>query len=860
MNSKNILSTLLLLSAAATASADGIGRLSLDGRWEFRQANTTEWHEASVPGCVHTDLLALGMIPDPFYGDNEKHLQWIGEKNWEYRRTFEVGSGMLDACHTELIMEGVDTYAEVFINDRQVGTCDNMFRTWRFDVKPCLREGMNEIRVLFRSVFSVDMPKYLEAPYRRMAWPNNDQSDIWLSLYARKAGYNYGWDWGPRLITSGLWRSVGIESRGELHIAGTHIKTLALPSEKRRYAAMQAECTIQSDRETDAAVTVACRGMKSIAETVRLSAGENRVRIDFRIPNPRLWWCNGTGDQPLYDFEVTASDGTTTSKKIVRTGIRTVEIVREEDGQGRSMFVRLNGRPIFMKGANYIPTDNFPTRTGASGYEHIVGSAASSNMNILRAWGGGIYENDIFYELCDRHGILVWQDMMFACGMFPADEHYLQSVAAEVRDNVRRLRNHPSIALWNGNNENEISYFEWGWNKTLTPAQDSVYRDELRRLFYETIPKAIAAEDDTRYYHHTSPDTGYNGIGYDRGDVHFWAVWKGAWIDAYERAENIGRFMSEYGFQSYPSMRTLRRTIPADKLRIGSDVLLSHQRARDDSTRDPNFGDNMMRQYLERYMIVPSDIEDYVYAGRMMQAEAIKVGIEAHRRAKPYCMGSLYWQINDCWPVASWSSIDWFGDWKPLQYYVARAFGELLVSPFAEDGNVVFRIVSDRAESMSGELRLRTYATGGKCLADRHISVSIPADGVKDAATFTRDELAEGSDTNDYFILAELCEKGTVVAENIWYPAEPNGLVYPSAKPEITVESVEGGLRLTLRSPVLIRGLWLEVDDEDTFFTDNALTLVPDIPRTVTVRSALSAAEFEKSLTCRSLNEIIGNL
>lgn len=856
MRFRTLFSTTAALLTVVSASR-AAERLSLDGAWEFRQQRSADWLPATVPGCVHTDLLALGRIPDPFYGENEKRVQWVGEKDWEYRRTFRAGAELLAEERIELVMEGIDTYAEVWLNGHCIGRCDNMFRTWRIDVKPWLQAADNELLIRFSSVYRVDLPKYLDAPYRRMAWPNNDQSDIWLSLYARKAGYHYGWDWGPRLLTAGIWRSIGIEGWSGLRVAAAQIKTLSLPTKRRDEAELEADCLVEAVQQAEALITVTCNGKEVSRFRHPVEPGENRIRTRFRVAHPQLWWCNGAGEQPLYDFGIRVESAGCAAAGSVRTGIRTVEIVREADEQGRSMYVRLNGRPIFMKGANYIPTDNFPTRTGDAGYERIVRAAAAAQMNMLRVWGGGIYESDSFYDWCDRCGILVWQDMMFACGMFPADEAYLQSVAAEVRDNVRRLRNHPCIALWNGNNENEISYYEWGWQRTLTPEQDRDYQAGMHRLFRETIPAAIAAEDDTRYYHPTSPDTGYNGIGYDAGDVHYWAVWKGAWIEEYERPENIGRFMSEYGFQSYPALRTLRRTIPADQLRVGSPAMLSHQKAHNDATRDPNFGDQMMQHYLQHYLAVPQELGEFVYASQLMQAEAIKIGIEAHRRAKPRCMGSLYWQINDCWPVASWSGIDWYGCWKPLQYYAARAFGELLVSPFRTGDRVCFRIVSDRATPFAGELLLRSYTPDGTLLSEYAFPVQVAADGTADAAELACSALGAGLPDEGFFTAAELREKGKTVAENCFYPALPNRYRYADAEPEITIEPVAGGVRLTLSSPVLIRGLWLEVEDEATHFATNALTLVPNRPQTVDVRTELSAEAFREQLSWHSFNRLL---
>ena len=803
---------LMLFTCLIPVTAKNKSRISLNDEWQFKQSISQSWLPAQVPGAVHTDLMNNRMIKDPFYGVNEKSLQWIGEKDWEYKKTFTVDEALLQAP-----------------------------------------KGENTIRIYFHSIFKVDMPKYLASPFQLQAWPNNDQSDIMLSLYARKAGYNYGWDWGPRLITTGIWRDVYLEYWDDIHIDGTQIITRKLESGK---AKMEAVCTVMSDEDTKATFTVEYDKKEAVRKQVALTKGMNTVRVDFEVKNPELWWTNGLGNPRMYDFDIVLDKEGHKVTDRVKTGIRTLEIVREKDEQGQSMFVKLNGKAVFMKGANYIPLDNFPNRVPESWYEYIIKSAADVNMNMLRIWGGGIYEMDAFYEMCDKYGILVWQDMMFACGMFPADEHYLNSVAEEVKDNVKRLRNHPCIALWNGNNENEISYFGWGWKDRYTPEEDRIYQSNLHKLFYDVIPEAIQAVDETRYYHPTSPVTGYNNIDYNMGDVHFWSVWKGGWLEEYTEAKNIGRFMSEYGFQSYPEMRTIRRFASEHDLRLDSEVMLSHQRARNDQTRDPNFGNNMMKMYMEKYFKVPDDFSEFVYMSQYLQAEAVKIGIEAHRRAKPYCMGTLYWQINDCWPVASWSSIDYYGRWKALQYYVRDAYAEVLVSPYASGKQVVFKVISDRLQKMKGELEITTLTLEGQTVFSKKVSLELGANGCEDVASITTTELYGGKKENEVFTYVTLNENGKTVSSNIYYPVYSNQYAYSKVAPVITVEKTNEGVDLRLRSSALIRGLYLFVDDDESFFEQNYVTLIPGKEEVVQVKTHLSAAAFEKQLKYFSVNQV----
>lgn len=845
----------LFMAALSTAflHAGNPRRICLDGEWEFRKAGDTLWRTAEVPGCVHTDLMSCGLIEDPFHGRNEKGIQWVGEKDWEYRKIFSLEEP-LAGDSVWLVMEGVDTYAEVSVNGLPVGECDNMFRTWRWNMDSRLQEGENEITVRFESVFRRDMPEYLDAPYRLQVWPNNDQSDIWLSVYARKAGYNYGWDWGPRLITTGLWKPVYIETRSGCTIETAHIRTeelegVDISSGKAARAHMRADITVEAQTGTEAEICICENGKQVFCKDILLEAGRNDLACRFTLRKPELWWCNGLGKAAMHEFEIVLTAWKDTASLKQSAGVRTVSVIREDDEYGRSMTVRLNGHDVFCKGANWIPADNFPNRKSRKDYARLVGDAAKANMNMLRVWGGGLYESDAFYDMCDSLGIMVWQDMAFACGMFPSHPEYIASVQMEVKDNVRRLRNHPSLVLWCGNNENEISYYEWGWNRTLNADQRKEYEEGLRRLFHEAIPEAIMEEDGTRYYHPTSPSTGYSGIPYSMGDAHFWSVWKGGWVEEYLKPQNIARFMSEYGFISYPDMHSLRKFIPEWDMRQDSPSMLAHHRAYDDVTRDPEFSNKTIRRYLERYVHVPEDFEDYVHMTQWFQAEAVKVAMEAHRRAKPYCMGTLFWQINDCWPAVSWSSIDYYGRWKALHHYAARAYAPVLASPYMrQDGQVSIMIVSDRKDRFEGILETYLMDFDGNIVeSDRH-EVSLPADGAADFSEYSA-EILDG----DRLLYVRLLEEGRVASENTFFSRFPNSYSRTDAQLQFEAEETDGGLALTVRTDKLARGVLLHTDNEHDSFEDNHFDIIPGFARTITVKTDMKAEEFITTLKYKTL-------
>ncbi len=828
---------------------------TLNGNWQFKETSQKDWNTATVPGNVHTDLMQNNMFKDPFIGTNEKELQWIGEKDWEYRRSFSVTADMLQYENLELVLNGIDTYADVYINDFQVQKCDNMFRTWTINAKPYLQEGENHIRFYFHSIFKVDMSKYLNAPFRLQAWPNNDQNEhIWLSLYARKAGYHYGWDWGPRLITCGIWRDIYFNGWNKMQFDGVQIATESI---SKKSAQMAITTTINATEATSGTLAVKSEGKTLLTKTITLNTGTNNLKYNFNVKNPRLWWSAGLGEQNQYDFDVVVKANDMQIAQSITTGIRTIEVVREKDEWGKSLYIKLNGQPVYMKGANYIPLDNFVNRVSKSDYEYVIKSAVDANMNMLRVWGGGIYEADVFYELCDKYGILVWQDIMFACGMFPADEHYLQSVTHEVKDNVKRLRNHPSIAMWCGNNENEISYFEWGWQKKYSKEDDAVYQNNLQTLFYNTIPNAIESADATRYYHPTSPNTGYHNIPYNMGDAHFWSVWKGGWIEEYMQPKNIARFMSEYGFQSYPEMSTIDKFVYSnwDK-KMDTEVMLSHQRAKNDATRDPHYGNKMMTMYMEKYFVVPTDFQEFLYVSQLLQAEAVKVAIEAHRRAKPYCMGTLYWQINDCWPAASWSSIDYYGRWKALHYFAKQAYNDVLVSPYMNGDKISIKVISDRTAALKAQVQLTAMTIQGDIIAQFTQPCTVKANESTDVYHLALSAIDQYQADN-FVLYAEVIEKGAVISSNHFYPTYANTHTYANVAPDMDIVKTDSGLRLTFTTDKLVRGLYMWVADYDTKFSDNYITINPTKAVEVEVTTELSIKEFKKQLKTLSVKDII---
>lgn len=847
-----IIST-VLLSATLMANANVV-RQELDSGWQFRQNRKVQWHPATVPGTVHTDLMASDMIPDPFVGENERQVQWVDKEDWIYETRFDLTDSVRRCEEISLVFDGLDTYADVYLNDSLILRADNMFRRWEVPVASLLRPTDNALKVYFHSPLKIDLPKYEALDFAYPYPASNDQSynggmfNKQLSVFARKAGYHYGWDWGPRLVTSGIWRPVYLRAWSGPKIDDVAVRTLALA---RSTASMLATVEITAPADITGcriAVTdksAAAASSKPLATTtVDLRKGLNTVEIPFTVKNPRLWWCNGMGRPELYDFGVRLTYGgaTPTDETTVTTGIRTIELVREDDADGRSFYFRLNGRPVFAKGANYIPCDNFLPRVTTDIYRRTVCDAADANMNMLRVWGGGIYEDDRFYNLCDSLGIMVWQDFMFACSMYPTEGALLDNIREEARDNVRRLRNHPSIAVWCGNNECLDAWYGWGWRRRAEKAGvDTIMRRQFDALYFDLLPRVVAELTPDVAYTPSSPYSRPDGPAEpERGDSHLWTVWgAGAPISEYDARRS--RFFSEYGFQSFPEIETVMKYAPDTAQHfLDSDVMLAHQRAGAGANRK-------IEKYLLESYPQPRDFAALLYMTQILQADAIRTAIEAHRRDRPHCMGSLFWQHNDCWPVASWSSRDYFGRWKAQHYFARKAYRDILLSVMPDSaGSFDLYIVSDRRKAVAGQLNVELRALDGTVLASDSRNVTVSPEGVTTIALPAA--LTAGADPARTFLLATL-SCGADSYDTVRFLAPQKDVEWPEATIgcEITPEA-DGLYTVTLTSDRFVRALRLTLGDGDYFFSDNYFDLIPGRPHRIELRTSLPSDEVRKRL------------
>jgi beta-mannosidase len=842
---------LLLLTLTAGSSSSQIRLPSnsakpsliipINSGWRFHEVGKDLWYPATLPGCVHTDLLANRLIDDPFYRDNEVKLQWIGRTDWEYQTTFNVTPETLARDNIDLVFQGLDTYAKVFLNNEPLLEADNMFRTWRAESKRLLKAGANTLRIHFRSPINEVLPLMAKLNYQLPA--GNDQGEK-TSPHTRKAPYQFGWDWGPRFVTSGIWRPLFLEAWDKARIEDSHILQQRVSAAA---ASLTAQVEIVANASGSAVIVVDNLTDKNVAakRVVNLTPGVNHVALDFLVAKPALWWPNGLGAHPLYTFKTRLwIDGKQVGERTTRTGLRSLELRQDRDSSGKTFTFVINGVPVFAKGANWIPADSFPTRITKTKYRQLLESARDSNMNMLRVWGGGIYERDDFYELCDEMGILIWQDFMFGCSLYPGDQAFLDNVRGEAVDNVKRLRDHPSIVIWVGNNEIESGWFHWGWKEQL-PAK---LWDDYLKIFYGVLPEVCAALDPTRPYWPSSPSSKLEDDPESQkmGDLHYWQVWHAA-LPFREYEKQFPRFMTEYGFQSFPQIETVKTyTVPADH-DIQSPVMMAHQ-------RHPR-GNQLIREYMLREYPEPKDFESFLYVSQVLQAEGIKIGAEHLRRIMPHNMGSLFWQLNDCWPVASWSSIDYTGRWKALQYYARRFYRDLLVSPHEENGNLKVFVVSDRRQPVAAELKLTLIDFDGTRLWSEQKPIEVASRDSKSYFTASVGTLLAGKNPRNSVLVTELLVGGKTVSSNELFFLPFKDLALSSPQFSTEVVPVRDGFKVTLSADKFARAVYLSVPGRAGFFTDNYLNIVPGQKVQILFRSTapILLSDFRAELQVRSL-------
>ncbi len=818
---------------------------TLNGTWQLSAGHRSlESVDMQIPGTVLSGLLAAGKIKDPFYRTNEDATRALFWKDYIFTRTFDVDEELLAQQHIVLVCEGLDTLAEISINGTFLAKTDNMHRTWKFQAKKLLHPGKNEIQIVFRSVlrFIEDYP--YEAHKKINYIPCGSMKGNQL---LRKAHSMFGWDWGPQTIDAGIFRDIYLQ--GYSH---ARIEDIRIHQQHAKNVSVQTSITLsESVPGQKLCVELSEDGADKPLQTKLCKTNADGVAaVDFVIENPKLWWPNDYGDQPLYIVRTTLldEDGTSLESITRRIGLRTLTISQEKDEWGNEFAFCVNGVKIFTRGGNYIPDDCLYTRITEKKLDYILESCRRAHFNCVRVWGGGYYPSDAFYDLCDEKGLIVWQDLMYACNVYDVTDAFAENCRQETYDNVRRLRHHASLGLWCGNNEIESAWDHWGDFQKETP----YLRADYIRLFEEVLPKAVQEADGETFYWHSSPSSGGcfdNPDDANRGDTHYWDVWHGQ-KPFTDYRKYFFRFCSEFGFQSFPCAKTVNSFTLEDDRNIFSRVMESHQKN--------DAANGKMLYYLSENLRYPKDLTHLLYASQVLQGMAIKYGVDHWRRNRGRCMGTLYWQINDDWPAPSWSSIDYFGRWKALHYMAQKFYAPHAVSMTLEDHRCHVYFSNESFETTEYSLTLSIRDLSGNVLETYETKGNSPAFSAIETAVV--DICSWEDQKDDVFLEAVIHTKDQKVLKDVetLVPYKYLNLKNPVISTE--AEETNDAFILHISSDCFAPFVALDFDDADVIFSDNFFHLTDKTVQDIIVKKEdilqghfENAEDFRKRLQILSL-------
>jgi len=785
--------------------------------WEFQYQG--QWYPAFVPGYIHTDLIDNKLIPNPFYGRNEDSVQWVSDSCWVYRLLFD-GTNIDPNQHPELVFEGVTGYAEFYLNGEPLlnqegqNYTDNSYRTWRFLLPANVKDKDNELIVKF-----LPSSKIIKERSRQLPYILPDER-----VFLRNPPYQAGWDWGPKMVTCGFSKIIYLNQWKDFTISNLHIRQNHLCEEE---AHLLVSFDILCDIDDKA--TIKYMVNDKIFKTVRgaeINPNTDKFSTELTIKHPKLWYPNGMGEQNLYKIAVVVEKGSQSKRLEANIGLRNIELNIAADSIGRAFEFLVNDQPVFMKGVNWIPADFFPTRIKEEQYRWLLQSCKDANMNMIRVWGGGIYEPDIFYDICDELGFLVWQDFMYSCALYPGDSIFMHNAEVEAREQVSRLRNHPCLAIWCGNNEVKNGWEDWGWQANYKPKHRTEIESDMHTLFDTLLAEIVTENDPYRPYVTSSPLWGWGHPECcTQGDSHYWGVWWGELpFEMWE--EKTGRFMSEYGFQSYPSMATIVSFTNDKERNLNSAAMKNHQKhAR---------GVQIINKALDQYFYIPEKFTDYVYLSQLVQAYGIGQAIEVHRRKQPHCMGTLYWQLNDCWPVASWSSIDYYGRWKALQYEAKRQFEPIILTTAPLQGNELpIYAINDSAKTIQASLQICLCNFDGSITDSVYIdSISLPGRSAVEISRYSpAKKIKINKLTKQYLHLKLFDAKGRLLAQKVYFYLYPKQMEFQPKGISTQVQRLNAGTKeeqyiFTLSAEQIKYGVAITTNLNGRF-SDNYFTLLP---------------------------------
>ena len=809
-------------------------KIDLSGIWQLSSPSMKDkTFAAELPGDNYSALLNAGIIPDPYFGKNELLVQEYRDYKWSFKRDFEVTADMLAKKYIYLEVSMADTFVDCFVNGKKVFKGKNAFCAYRPEVKKLLKEGVNNIEFIFHPV-EAEATKYAKTlPYKYPMIPN---SRIPYMNLVRKAHCHAGWDWGITLMVSGIYDPVILDCSNYARIETAYISQ----KHEKNSVTVTAFADVYAEKSEKTLITFSFNGEKREINAA-LKPGKNTVKTEFTVKNPRLWWPAGYGSQELYELTVSTPDSSVTKN----IGLRDMQVVNEKDEFGASLIFRINGVNIFSKGANWIPCDALPSRQTAEKYEKLIEGARAANMNIIRVWGGGQYEKEIFYELCDRKGIMVWQDLMFSCSLYPSTDDFVANVVEELEYQVPRLKSHPCLVMWCGDNE-VIGATGWYDDKRT---QWLINHDRLNTA----LGRAVKRLDPDRVFWPSSPCGGpgnLNDAWHDdsSGDMHYWEVWHGGKsFDYYYKVKP--RFCSEFGYQSFPSMENIRKYCPEDQMNIFAPVMDYHQKCIN--------GNTPMISMFSRYFRMPETFASFMYLSQLQQALAIKTGVEFWRSLKPRCMGTVFWQLNDNWQVASWSSMEYDGKWKQLQYHAKRFYAPVIGVMYPEAENYKLCVISDVNAKVSAAVTLDVVNMNGEIVDSLNFKAALAPGESRCIKTFKRKDMAKYPENETFFRIrtAAESESESFSHENTFFRQPYKEFELPICNIKTKIKAAGDAFEITLESDKPALYAVLDAPGTGGVFEDNSFLLIPGEKKTVRFVPAvrISVKELESLLTVEHL-------
>ncbi len=854
---KHLFTLFFLLSGLISEAQDSSLFLGdINTKWEFlfqKSSTDSVWLSTSYQHSIYCDLQANKIIPNNFLNENPDSFKWVSDRKWKYRNTFSLTEKILKKKHIVIRFNGLDTYCTVWLNGNKILESDNMFRSYEVDVKTQLKKGENQLLFEFTPPSEIVKQKSAQLPYEL---PGQEYS------FHRKAAFGFGWDFAPKLISCGVWKRVELIYWGEEWFDDFRMTDVQLNQRTLTdsFAIIDAILNYKAEgnfwnesypnRYTGLQIIDTANHIELI-DTVFYLSRNGETTIHFKIKNPRLWWCNGYGEPYLYHlkFILNSGDGTQNLFTDVKNyGARTIKLIQQYDSIGSTFYFLLNGERVFVKGANYVPPDaTMNMSVTREKNQRLISLAKDAHMNMLRVWGGGFYPDDDFYNLCDENGIMVWQDFMFACAMYPGDTAFSNTTGKEIIENVLRIRNHPSLALWCGNNEIKEGWFNWDWQRQFKYSFNDSAKiwSEYRNLFDSKLPLFLKAADQKTSYWSSSPSIGWgHKESLLSGDSHYWGVWWGMEpFDSY--INHTGRFASEYGFQSFPSLYCLQSYLKPEELYLYSPALKVHQKHAT--------GFETIQTYLKLDFDTTLIFDDYVYLSQLLQAKGMSTAIEAHRRAMPYCMGTMFWQLNDCWPAISWSCIDFSGQPKAFYYQLNRLYNTYLLSLTKNKNQIECWIISDSLKNTTTQLQLELWSFSGKLLWKKNMDLAIDAQSSKIYFQLAIDSILKKYDSSEIVLHGKLLYGDKILSNADYFFASPKNLKLQ--KPEVNFKTTKNNSGLPVaftvscKKPVLNFYISATMSPEENELgiipSDNYFNLFPNEKKEIKVNGFSSYKDFE---------------